>query len=48
MPKLWKKARGKLGFLEPLLGQWVADAETPMGPYAARAVFRSSAARTFN
>lgn len=32
MPKLWKKGRGKLGFLEPLLGNWVADAETPMGP----------------
>jgi hypothetical protein len=32
MGKLWKKGRGKLGFLEPLLGRWVADTETPMGP----------------
>jgi hypothetical protein len=28
----WKKGRGKLGFLKPLLGRWVAEAETPMGP----------------
>lgn len=32
MPKLWKKGRGKLGPLEPLLGVWQAQAETPMGP----------------
>lgn len=31
MPKLWKKGRGKLGFMEPLLGSWTADADTPMG-----------------
>jgi hypothetical protein len=30
--KLWKKGRGKLGFLQPLLGRWAAEAETPMGP----------------
>ena len=28
----WKKGRGKLGVMQPLLGDWVADAETPMGP----------------
>jgi hypothetical protein len=28
----WKKGRGKLGVLDPLLGTWLADAETPMGP----------------
>jgi hypothetical protein len=28
----WKKGRGKLGFLKPLLGRWVAEAESPMGP----------------
>ncbi|MBX7082319.1 MAG: hypothetical protein K1X88_24135 [Nannocystaceae bacterium] len=27
----WTKGRGKLGVLEPLLGTWVADAESPMG-----------------
>jgi hypothetical protein len=32
MSKIWKKGRGKLGFLEPLLGRWTASAETPMGP----------------
>jgi hypothetical protein len=32
MGKAWKKGRGKLGFLQPLLGSWVAAAETPMGP----------------
>lgn len=29
--KLWKRDRGKLGALDPLLGSWEADAETPMG-----------------
>jgi hypothetical protein len=29
---LWKKGRGKLGVLDPLLGAWRAEAETPMGP----------------
>lgn len=32
MTKLWKKGRGKLGLLDPLLGQWIASASTPMGP----------------
>jgi hypothetical protein len=32
MAKVWKKGRGKLGFLQPLLGRWTATAETPMGP----------------
>lgn len=30
--RMWKKGRGKLGFLEPLLGKWTANAESPMGP----------------
>ena len=29
--KLWKKGRDKLGFLDPLLGTWVAEAETAAG-----------------
>ena len=29
--KLWKKGRGKLGLFQPLLGSWVAEAESPMG-----------------
>jgi hypothetical protein len=39
MPKLWKKGRGKLGFLEPLIGNWTADADTPMGPVRCTRVF---------
>jgi hypothetical protein len=31
MAKLWKKGRGKLGPFQPLIGHWVAEAETPMG-----------------
>ena len=27
----WKKGRGKLGVLAPLLGTWVAEADSPMG-----------------
>jgi hypothetical protein len=29
---IWKKGRGKLGFLEPLLGIWEAKADSPAGP----------------
>lgn len=32
MSKKWKRGRGKLGVLDPLLGEWVAEATTPMGP----------------
>lgn len=28
---IWKKGRGKLGILEPLLGSWEAVADSPMG-----------------
>lgn len=28
----WKKGRGKLGVFEPVLGTWVVDSESPMGP----------------
>jgi hypothetical protein len=27
----WKKGRGKLGVLAPLIGSWVATADSPMG-----------------
>lgn len=30
--KIWKKGRGKLGVLDPLLGSWQAEADSPMGP----------------
>lgn len=29
---VWKKGRGKLGVLAPLLGSWKAKADSPMGP----------------
>ncbi len=34
MPKqniIWKKGRGKLGLLSPILGSWKAETESPMG-----------------
>jgi len=39
MPTMWKKGRGKLGFLEPLLGAWTAEATTPMGPVKCHRAF---------
>jgi hypothetical protein len=38
----WKKGRGKLGVLDPLLGSWHAQVETPMGPAACRRTFSRS------
>lgn len=29
--QVWKKGRGKLGVLTPLIGSWAATADTPMG-----------------
>lgn len=39
MGNLWKKGRGKLGFLKPLLGSWAADSDTPLGPMHCTRVF---------
>jgi hypothetical protein len=36
---IWRKGRGKLGFLEPLLGTWRAEAETPNGPVCCMRTF---------
>jgi hypothetical protein len=41
MGKAWKKGRGKLGVLMPLLGRWVATADSPMGPLRCTRVFES-------
>ncbi len=35
----WKRGRGKLGLLDPLLGVWSATADSPMGPVACRRSF---------
>ncbi|MCB1048525.1 MAG: hypothetical protein KDC10_15115 [Calditrichaeota bacterium] len=32
MATLWKKGRGRLGLFQPLLGHWIARADSPMGP----------------
>ena len=29
--RVWKKGRGKLGLLEPLMGVWKTEADSPMG-----------------
>jgi hypothetical protein len=29
----WKKGRGKLGILSPLLGSWIAETTSPMGKF---------------
>jgi hypothetical protein len=41
MGKAWKKGRGKLGVLAPLLGRWSAIAESPMGPLRCTRVFEA-------
>lgn len=41
MAKLWTKGRGKLGFLQPILGTWIAQADTPMGPVRCTRTFES-------
>ena len=37
--KLWKKGRGKLGMLEPLIGTWIAETDTPMGRVKCTRIF---------
>lgn len=32
MQNIWKKSRGKLGCLDPLIGTWLAESDSPMGP----------------
>lgn len=34
MAQAWKKGRGKMGPMAPLIGRWKTTAETPMGPVA--------------
>ena len=43
MAKLWKKGRGKVGPLDPLIGAWVAKADSPQGPVTVRRVFARAA-----
>lgn len=41
MAKIWKKGRGKLGPFEPLLGKWIAEADSPMGPVSCERLMES-------
>ncbi len=36
----WKKGRGKLGLLQPLLGDWVAEGNSPAGPFICTRSFK--------
>ena len=38
---VWKKGRGKLGVLSPLLGSWIAEADSPMGKLTCTRHFES-------
>jgi hypothetical protein len=38
--KKWKRGRGKLGFLDPLIGTWKAKADSPMGPLSCTRSFQ--------
>ncbi|MCC6155625.1 MAG: hypothetical protein IT367_17780 [Candidatus Hydrogenedentes bacterium] len=35
----WKKGRGKLGVLQPLLGTWLAEADSEIGPVRCTRIF---------
>lgn len=35
----WKKGRGKLGVMQPLIGTWVAESDSPMGPMKCTRIF---------
>ena len=37
---MWKKAKGKLGMFEPLIGDWLANADSEMGPVRCERTFR--------
>lgn len=43
----WKKGRGKLGFLEPLLGTWKAGSDSPMGPIQCTRTFARALKGTY-
>jgi len=43
----WSKGRGKLGLLKPLLGTWVAEEESDLGPVKCTRLFAEVLAREF-
>ena len=36
----WKKGRGKLGLLSPLIGEWKAESDSPMGKLTCTRIFK--------
>jgi hypothetical protein len=46
-PTYWKKGRGKLGPLTPLLGMWQAQAESPQGPVTCQRTFEKALQDTY-
>lgn len=38
----WKKGRGKLGIFNPLIGIWLAEADSEMGPVKCRREFKKT------
>ena len=38
----WKKGRGKLGIFDPLIGSWVVETDSDMGPVRVTRVFTKS------
>src|SRR5258705_7603163 len=36
---IWRKGRGKLGVLSPLIGSWIAETESPQGKLRCTRVF---------
>ncbi|UMY64483.1 MULTISPECIES: hypothetical protein [unclassified Flavobacterium] len=43
----WKPGRGKLGLLKPLMGHWIAEADSPMGPLVCTRHFAYTLGGTF-
>lgn len=37
---IWKKGRGNLGPIQPLLGSWIAEADSPMGKLTCTRAFK--------
>ncbi len=43
----WKKGRGKLGVLDPLIGAWRAETDSPMGPLVCFRTFARALNRSY-
>ena len=47
MATIWKRGRGKLGALQPLLGRWQAEADSQLGPARCARVFERILAESY-